>query len=266
MATVILGVIGLDVTTVATSSTASPASSGTVLGPVPNQRAVPKHGLGTSQRIISWSGYKWLVFPASQMGPEQTFLSNSKDNVFVDSQGRLHLAINQDGDTWRGVELEALEPMGYGTYNWTVDTNTAAFAKSTVLGLFSYRPGSLRLTNEIDVEDSQFAHLTAPNNAQFAVQPYFAPHHYHQYYIRPSYSHLYQQFQWLPGSPGTVHFISRAGATAHSPIISKWSYTGSSTPTNSGMRLFINLWLNSNHPPVGGTHSAIIRSLRYAPN
>jgi hypothetical protein len=131
--------------------------------------------------------------------------------------------------------------------------------------MFVYRPGSQRLTNEIDVEDSRFAHLTAPNNAQFAVQPYYAPHHYHQYYIRASNAHLYQQFQWLPGAAGgSVHFVSRAGATSHGAVISRWSYHGASTPTPSNEHLFIDLWLNSNEPPKNGTHSAIIRSFHFA--
>jgi hypothetical protein len=218
-------------------------------------------------RTISWSGFTWLVFPCHQTGPEKTQLDNSEKAVHVDSQGRLHIAITKTDGVWRGAELELLNPTGYGTYNWVLDTKISKFAPTTVLGFFNYRPNTAHFTNEIDIEDSKFKHLGPPNNAQFAVQPYTAPHHYIPYRIRPKYSHLFQQFQWLPGSGGNgiVHFVTRAGTTSHGPVIKKWSYKGSSTPTTFNMHLFIDIWLNTNRPPVGGTHSAIIKSVHFTP-
>lgn len=245
---------------------ASSVAHGATLDAARSAASTATGGTGPLLRIIKWSGYNWLVFPGNQPGPEHTKLNSSLDAVHVDTHGRLHLAITKVNGVWRGAELESLGPVNYGTYHWVVDTKTAKFARSTVLGMFVYRPGSKRLTNEIDVEDSKFSHLAEPNNAQFAVQPYYAPHHYHQYYIKASHSHLYQAFRWLPGSPhGVVHFVSRAGTTSHAPVISRWSYRGSSVPSPFNEHLFIDLWLNTNRPPTGGSHTAIIRSFHFSP-
>lgn len=194
-------------------------------------------------------------------------MSSSLDAVHVDSKGRLHLAITKVHGVWRCAEIESLVPMSYGTYSWVVDTDTSAFAPTTVLGMFVYRPGTKKLTNEIDIENSQFTHLIAPNNAQFAVQPWYAPDHLHGYALAASQFPIYQQFEWLPNKPGDgiVHFETRAGDSATAPLATKWTYQGYSTPTPYNEHLYIDLWLNVRRDPVGGTHSAVIRSFHYAP-
>ncbi len=219
-------------------------------------------------RVLNWSGMSWLVYAADQQGPENVPLSNSAQSVYVDSRGRLHLHIRKINGVWRSVELESLQQLHYGTYRMQVDTPTARFDKWTVLGMFVYRPGSKQLTNEIDIEDSRFPNLLqAPNNAQFAVQPYYKPHHEHHYALKKTYQHLRQQFTWLPGSGGrgTARFQTRLGTTAHSRLISRWTYHGHSVPTQQNMHLYLNLWTNHGKPPVNGTHSAIIDSFTYRP-
>jgi len=263
----IIGVAGLGTTAIVAAPTRAAATSGTTLSSVANSAAASSGSTGPLLRIIRWSGYTWLVFPANQLGPEETRLDSSEDAVHIDSRGRLHLHIVKVNGVWRGAEIESLDPINYGRYQMVVDTRTEKFSNATVLGMFVYRPGSQKLTNEIDIEDSRFGHLIAPNNGQFAVQPYYAPNHYHPFYVKSSYAHLFQQFQWLPGTPGNgiVRFQSRAGTNAHARLFSKWTYHGYSTPTPSGEHLFIDLWLNTNHPPRGGTHSAIIRSFHFTP-
>ena len=49
-------------------------------------------------RIISFSGYEWLVKTSANSksgtaGPGNNYFSNSKDNVWVDKKGWLHLKI-----------------------------------------------------------------------------------------------------------------------------------------------------------------------------
>jgi hypothetical protein len=271
MAIAIIGVAGLGTTAVATSKSAAADSNGTTLSPIPNVSSAPSSGVGPNQRIIHWSGYTWLVWPPGQPGPETgNQMSSSAAAVHVDSKGRLHLAITKVDGEWRCAELQLLSaPASYGTYSWTLDTNTTDFAQSVVLGMFVYRPGSLRLTNEIDVEDSKFTHLHGTANAQFAIQPYYAmsPNHDHPYLLPTDQEQLYQQFEWLPGTPGhgIAKFQTRAGKTASSPVLEKWTYHGRDIPTPQGMNLYLNLWLNTNRPPTGGSYSAVIDSFNYQP-
>jgi hypothetical protein len=260
----ILGVVGLD----ATAILAAPSAGTTTLPTRLPAGPTTQPGSGNSLRVLHWSGHTWLVYPEDQNGPEKVPLSNSMKAVHVDGRGRLHLRITKVHGTWRSVELQSLDPIGYGTYRMTVATKTALFDPYTVLGMFVYRPGARAYTSEIDIEDSRFPHLLkAPDNAQFVVQPYYAPQHLHGYPIAADQGHLYQQFSWLPGTPGhgIAKFETRAGTTAHSPLIAQWEYQGYSVPPPYGMHLYINLWMNQNKAPTTGTHSAVIESYSFDP-
>ena len=219
-------------------------------------------------RLISWSGRPWLVYSNASNGPEHVKLTNSDRAIWIDSRGRLHLHIVKIDGVWRSVELRSLNTVSYGTYRLINDTATGKFADQTVFGMFVYRPGTKTYTNEIDIENSRFPrYLKAPNNAQFAVQPYKEPHHAHAYHVKRHYVPLFQQFSWYPPyhGVGTVNFQTRIGTTPHSPLLTRWGYNGPSAPTDQNMYLFIDLWLNHGKAPTNGTHSATLRSLTILP-
>jgi hypothetical protein len=223
---------------------------------------------GLLPRLLNWSGQSWQVFADLQSGPERVPLSNSQAAASVDSRGRLHLNITKTGGVWRSVELETSNALGYGTYTMKIDTATAKFDPWVVLGLFVFKPGGTPYRNEIDIEDSRFPNLLrAPNNAQFAVQPYYVRNHEHGYYLKPRYQHVFQQFTWLPGKngKGIVRFVARAGSSARSPLIARWHYQGKATPKPDSMHVYLTLWTNHNKPPKHGTHAAVIRSFSFTP-
>jgi hypothetical protein len=226
----------------------------------------PSGSLFPSQ--ITWSGRSWTVMSSISQGPENDPLTNSSDAVYVDSHGRLHLNIIQLRDSWKSVELRTAAPISYGRYRLIIDTATGKFSNRTVFGMFAFRPHSKKYTNEIDVENSRFpAYLPAPDNAQFAVQPYKEAHHEHHYYVKRSYRPLLEQFTWYPPSngKGTVAFQTRVGATPHSHLLTQWKYYGPDDPTSAHMYLYLTLWLNHGLPPTNGTHSIILRSLKIKP-
>lgn len=236
-------------------------------GAAPAPAAANKPG-GLLPRFLTWSGQTWQIYADLQQGPEKVPLSNSTAAANVDSRGRLHLNIIKTGGVWRSVELETTNALGYGTYTMKVDTTTANFDKWVVLGLFVFKPGGTPYRNEIDLEDSRFPNLLrAPNNAQFAVQPYYARNHEHGYYLKPRYHHIFQQFTWLPGHNGNgiVRFQARDGSSAHSPLIARWHYIGKSVPKPNSLHVYLTLWMNHGKAPNHGTHSAIIRSFSFKP-
>lgn len=258
-----LGLVGAGTAAGEASPTQHPG-----VGRTAHSLAGPGRKGDSAVRLLSWSGRPWLIYSNSSKGPESVKLTNSTRAIWVDSRGRLHLHIVKIDGVWRSVEIRSLNTVGYGTYQLINDTATAKFANQTVFGMFVYRPGTKTYTNEIDIENSRFPrYLKPPNNAQFAVQPYNEPGHEHAYHVKPSYVPLFQEFTWYPpvqGS-GTVQFQTRVGSTSHSPLLTRWTYSGYSTPTASNMYLFIDLWLNHGQPPRHGTHSAILRSLTYRP-
>lgn len=256
-----------------TSGGSGPSKGGgsllsTITSTVGHTMAGPGRKGDSVVRLISWSGRPWLVYSNASNGPENVKLTNSDRAIWIDSRGWLHLKIVKIDGVWRSVELRSLNTVSYGTYQLVNDTATAKFANQTVFGMFVYRPGTKTYTNEIDIENSRFPrYLKWPNNAQFAVQPYNQPHHEHAYHVKPSYVPLFQEFTWYPplNGSGTVKFQTRVGTTPHSPLLTRWSYTGYSTPTDQNMYLYIDLWLNHGDAPVKGTHSAVLRSLNYVP-
>jgi hypothetical protein len=258
-----VGVVGASTVATGAAPRAYPAGSRTahaLSGPGPKG--------DSAIRLLSWSGRPWLIYSNTSNGPENVKLTNSTKAIWVDSRGRLHLHIVKIDGVWRSVELRSLNTVGYGTYRLINDTATARFAPQTVFGMFVYRPGTKTYTNEIDIENSRFPrYLKPPNNAQFAVQPYTQPHHEHAYHVKPSYVPLFQQFKWYPPvqGNGVVKFETRVGDTPHSPLLTRWSYYGASTPTASNMYLFIDLWLNHGAAPTNGTHTAVLRSLTVEP-
>jgi hypothetical protein len=265
---VIVGVMALGSTALIAAPADQPASNGTArLMTSPGDRG------DTRARLLTWSGRVWLVYPNGSKGPQNVPMTNSTDAAWVDEKGWLHLKIVKIDGEWRSVQLQSLYPVTYGRYRLINDTATAKFADTVILGMFVYRPHSRKYTNEIDIENSRFPHyLKAPNNAQFAVQPYYAPDHEHPYSVRPSYKPLLQQFTWYPpvNGSGTVEFLTRVGNTPKAPLLARWTYNGYSVPlANDGsgnpMYLYLNLWLNKGRPPVGGTHSAVLRSLTFKP-
>ncbi|HEX3898611.1 MAG TPA: hypothetical protein VHW74_05515 [Mycobacteriales bacterium] len=260
-------------TTVGTLAVGTTALAATPSGQPPAvTRAHLAKGPGPSGSLfpsqLNWSGFAWNVMSNVGKGPENDGLTNSSDAVYVDSSGRLHLNIIQLRGAWRSVELRSAAPVSYGRYRLIVDSATGKFSDRTVFGMFTYRPNSKLYTNEIDVENSRFPkYLPAPDNAQFAVQPYKLSGHEHHYYVKPSYGHLLEQFTWYPPSngKGTVAFETRVGASPHSRLLTKWKYYGASDPTSQHMYLYLTLWLNHGLPPVHGTHSVILRSLKIKP-
>lgn len=66
-------------------------------------------------RQIQWSGYTWDV-KSGFMGPGPNKWSDDADQVYVDSEGDLHLKILKKDRVWCCSEVYLTETLGYGTY------------------------------------------------------------------------------------------------------------------------------------------------------
>ena len=128
-----------------------------------------------AQTQTVWQGRSWKITNGGMAG----VAPGSPSNVFVDSNGYLHLSIKKDGETWTAAELFTVDDLGFGTFQWLVEGNVWDMDPVTVLGLFPYGPvhGIGRdATNEIDVEFSQWNN-TCACNADFTVYPTVARDH-----------------------------------------------------------------------------------------
>ena len=90
---------------------------------------------------ITWSGYEWKVRSSrgAAQGPGPNIFSDSRDNVFVDSKGDLHLRITQREDKkWVAAEIDLTQSLGYGTYQWELSSRYDRLPSNVVVGLFTY--------------------------------------------------------------------------------------------------------------------------------
>jgi hypothetical protein len=120
-------------------------------------------------RALEFSGYSWYVKDGDdfRLGPGPNRFR--KENVSVDSMGRLHMSIRRDADgVWSCAEIIMRDNIGYGSYTMVLETPIDSFHPQTVLGFFTWSP---RMPHaEMDIEIARFSGIDGPN-LFFSVQP-----------------------------------------------------------------------------------------------
>lgn len=200
-----------------------------------------------SDRVISFSGFEWIVRKTalSKEGPGPNLFSDTPENVWVDTQGRLHLKIVQRGGLWYCSGITLRQSLGYGTYVFYVASDVSKLDENVVAGLFTYRTDE----EEIDIE---FSRWSDPHNrdSQFAVQPSDKTGNKERYDLNLLGETSTHAFNWQPT------FIDFFSVQGHSKEVTpqnkihQWRYTGSNIPPDTDERLKINLWLFRGQTPV----------------
>lgn len=207
---------------------------------------------------VFFSDITWTVKDHNRkIGPGPNFFSAS--NVSVDSDGRLHLRIAQNGRKWTTAEVIARGSFGYGTYTWTL-APVPELDPNVVLGLFTWNDAPDYAHREIDVELARWGNAADPTNAQYVVQPWDAPGHDHRWTLAPGLGSTVHSFTWRPGR---VDFLS---TTAAGEVLNAWSYVGADVPLPGGENPRMNLWLFRGAAPSDGQPvEIVIESFAHAP-
>ena len=121
---------------------------------------------------LSWKGHEWTVTNGGMAGVAR----GRPSNVYVDSNGYLHLMITKKRRSVTAGELFSNDNMGFGTYQWEIQGAVDNMDPHAVLGLFPYGPehGIGRDgENEIDIEFSRWGNTLCGGacNADFTVYP-----------------------------------------------------------------------------------------------
>ncbi|MBV8665582.1 MAG: glycoside hydrolase family 16 protein [Burkholderiaceae bacterium] len=128
----------------------SGSSSSSSTSTPPNTASTPSQpGAST----INFSGYTFEVYSGTSGPGPNTW---SSQNVWVDSNGYLHLKIANNGGQWSTAQIYSDQTFSYGTFQFKIIGHPEALDKNVVLGLFTYTtPGAgPDGTNEIDIEFS----------------------------------------------------------------------------------------------------------------
>lgn len=214
-----------------------------------------KGSLQVRHRVISFAGHDWIV---SQSGngrrtPGPNYFSNSKENVWVDARGRLHLRILYTDGRWECAEVTLVGSRSFGEYLFRVSTDGDKLDKNIVAGLFLYRDDF----NEIDIEFSRWGEEmeTAGN---YVVQPSDQEGNMYRFSLEEAGKRSTHIINWQRDS---INFKSYRGHRKSQPnrlLINEWLYQGENIPIGSEVEVLINLWLFMGNPPADNQEAELI--------
>jgi hypothetical protein len=214
-------------------------------------------------RTINFSGQTWWVKTNTvPLGPGPNYFSDSAENVWVDSQGYLHLKITNRNGTWYCPEIISQKVLGFGANMWVLGSPVDGLDPNVVLGMFTWSDNYASYYNrEIDIEFSKFGNRIDTNNAQYTVQPYWLSQNFHRFQMPPGVPVSSHVLMWLPNS---TSFKSARG-TQLTNLISQWTYTGASFPSGD-QNIRMNLWLLNGQPPTDGAEvEVVVRAYTFLP-
>ena len=212
-------------------------------------------------RRVTFSGYEWTVKSSRRpVGPGPNVFR--EQNVDVDRNGRLHLAIVRHGDAWTSAEIGSRQRFGYGTYRFTV--SAVPDDPQVILGLFTWDDApSDPFRREIDIEIGRWGDPDHPN-AQCVVQPSRTPGNMVRFDM-PDGTAVHE-FTW---SRQGVSCLSRLTGQAKDPgaRASVQRFVLPATPPPAGTaNVRINLWLAEGRPPSReGVLKAIVERFEFVP-
>ncbi len=252
---------------------------------------------GTDQsRTLSFGGLTWAVRSATELsGPGPNYFSDSTEDAWVDSQGRLHLRVVQRGGNWWCTQVAAIGQVGYGTYVFYVSGNVHWMDQNIVLGFFTWDDNAYEVghLNEIDIEITRWGNPVW-RNLHYSVQPLYGPDTENERYDERSDSAIFvlfdpkstHTFSWRPDG---VNFASYAGYGNPTVLeLNSWHFSAAnparrsheaslSTPVgipvpSATTAICINLWLTDKNkdgigdpPSDSADQEVIIDSFEYTP-
>jgi endo-1,3-1,4-beta-glycanase ExoK len=201
---------------------------------------------------LRWSGYDWTV-RAGHGDPGNNFWSDSKNNVWVDSYGKLHMTIKNSGGKWYCSEIDSTNLYKYGKFTWKVDSPVLNLDKNAVLGLFTYTDDY----NELDIETSQWSDAKE-NHLWYTIQPYTVPGNDISY-ISPTSSYrtatnVTYTIDWEPT------YVRYKATLSTGKVIADWDYTKINGIPKLPGNAIINFWLSNGKPLSNGKNAEIIIS------
>ena len=129
------------------------------------------------RRYINFAGMCWEVRSSEVAVPAgPNYYTSSANDVYVDSQGHLHMKIVFRNGKWYCSEIISTETTGYGTYVFYAKGPVHDFDKNVCLGFFTWDDNLLKAghISEIDIELTTWGH-SLWQNLHFSVQPVHGP-------------------------------------------------------------------------------------------
>ncbi len=200
---------------------------------------------------LSFAGYEWQIkHRAERAGPGNNFFSASPENVWVDTQGQLHLKITYRHGQWHCAEIISQKSFGYGTYQFNVAPLATPLDKQVVIGLFLWNSYAKQLQNhEVDIEFSRWGQ-EQNLNAQYVVHPDVADNK-HRFNFDLQAETSKHSFTWTADSIGfrsDFHNSSEPRVPGKRSV--QWQWRGEEGPRAGREKVHLNVWLYQGQPPT----------------
>jgi len=216
-------------------------------------------------RTIQFSGRSWTVkSSASPVGPGPNYFGSTRDDVWVDSSGYLHMKVMFRDGNWHSSEVIGNDVLGYGTYTFTLGSRVDLLDRNIVVGLFTWDTSAPEFNyREIDIEFSRWGDPVA-DNSQYVVQPWDTAGNTLRWNTVLTGTTSTHAFEWRPDR---VAFSSHQGSPPGA-VIQEWTYSGADVPpegaTSGNAR--INFWLMGGSAPFDGQEAElVVRSFEFTP-
>ncbi|HEY7056198.1 MAG TPA: hypothetical protein VH458_06730 [Vicinamibacterales bacterium] len=145
-------------------------------------------------KTITFSGYDWLV--RQTQNDRHGMNDYDARNVWVDSEGHLHLLLSERDGRWTSAEVRLTHSLGYGTYSFDL-RDTSQLDPSTAFSMYTFDPlGSDQNFRELTVDVSRWGE-PGNMNGQFVVQPETVPANVFRFAIPAG--PITHSFRWEPG-------------------------------------------------------------------
>ncbi len=218
-------------------------------------------------KTLSFAGYSWSVRGDGVGNPADN--SWKQANAWVDGQGRLHLRLTHEGGQWYSAEVVMEKRLGFGTYQFQLDTPVDGFDKNVVLGLFNYPTPDVGpdRTNEIDIEFARWGEATndplnysiwprdlnhQPSGQTYRLPPLGAQSTHRWIWHRNSI-----RFQAVPGHRDDSRYAAADYTFAPKDV--------AGTIGQDAMPVHINLWMKA-VPSDGREVEVIVSDFRFTPD
>ena len=218
-------------------------------------------------RFLSFSGYDWSVKnPAGLAGPGPNYFSDNTNNVWIDTNGWLHLRITHRTNAWECAELISARAFGPGSYRFELNSVANNLNPNVTLGLFTWSDDPAFTDREIDVECGRWQNAADTNNAQFVVQPYYLANQLVRYRVPPGLADSTHLFVW---ETNRISWQSQTGAysAAATNLIASYVFNNAANIPQSGdENVHLNLWLiNGSAPTDNNEVEVIVQSFDFVP-
>jgi hypothetical protein len=146
--------------------------------------------------------------------------------------------------------------LGYGTYQFTVDSRLDTLDPNVALGLFTWSDDPAENHREVDIEFARFGQPTAPVG-RYTLQPYTSDGNVFLF-AQPDSLESTHSFEWDPAGLTFRSWGNSSRAADRSQTsIAQHAFTVA-PPTAGYERVHVNLWLDAGRAPGDGRPVEII--------